>query len=114
MRAAYVVEFVWVLGLLAVARRVRLRLLLTSGIGWLVAMVISTTGVPADTAVPLGLVVGAGVAVGVSLATRSGISLEWAPGKVYDQDDGPKPRMETVVLVATGVFMVVGIVLLVV
>ncbi|WP_405057324.1 hypothetical protein OG474_31925 [Kribbella sp. NBC_01505] len=113
VRGGYVGELLWVLGLLAVARRVRPRLLLTSGIGWLAAMVISTTGVPADTAVPVGLMVGAGIALGVSLATRSGVSFEWAPNKVYDQDDGPKPFTETVVLVGTGVFAVIGIALLI-
>ncbi|WP_344154283.1 hypothetical protein [Kribbella yunnanensis] len=114
VRAGYAVELLWLLGLFAVVRRVRPRLLLTSGIGWLAAMVISTTAVPSERGVPVGLAVGAGIAVVVSLSTRSGVSLEWAPNKVYDRDDGPKPRMETAVLLVTAVFGVVGIVLLVV
>ncbi|MFC9693027.1 hypothetical protein ACFTSF_31040 [Kribbella sp. NPDC056951] len=114
VRAGLAVELVWVLGLLAVARRVRPRLLVTSGIGWLAAMLVSSTAVPVERGVPVGLAVGAGIAVVVSLSTRSGVSLEWAPNKVYDRDDGPKPRMETAVLVVTAVFGVVGIVLLVV
>jgi hypothetical protein len=76
-------------------------------------MVISTTGVPAESAVPMGLTVGAGIALMWSLATRSGVTLSFVPDKVYDQDDGPKPRMETVVLVATGILGVIGIGLLI-
>ncbi|GAB3929055.1 hypothetical protein GCM10029976_027980 [Kribbella albertanoniae] len=114
VRAGYALELLWVLGLVAVMRRVRPRLLLTSGIGWVAAMVISSTAVPAERGVPVGLMVGAGIAVGLSLATRSGVSLEVEPNKVYNRDDGPKPRMETVVLVATAVFALVGVALVVV
>ncbi|MFF1820215.1 hypothetical protein ACFVWG_23125 [Kribbella sp. NPDC058245] len=106
------VDVVWVLGLFAVRRRVRPRLLLTSGLGWLVGLVISTTGMPAGRAVPVGLLVGTMVALLWSLATRSGVTFTWEPDKVYNQDDGPKPRLETVVLVATALFGVVAIVLL--
>ncbi|MFB6718578.1 hypothetical protein ACFCV3_00370 [Kribbella sp. NPDC056345] len=113
VRAGYAIELLWVLGLLSVVWRVRPRLLLTSGIGWVAAMVISSTASPAERGVPVGLMVGAGIAVGLSLATRSGVTLEVEPNKVYDRDDGPKPRMETVVLVGTAVFALVGVGLLV-
>ncbi|TDC15527.1 hypothetical protein, partial [Kribbella albertanoniae] len=59
VRAGYALELLWVLGLVAVMRRVRPRLLLTSGIGWVAAMVISSTAVPAERGVPVGLMVGA-------------------------------------------------------
>ncbi|MFK4086390.1 hypothetical protein ACI2LF_19930 [Kribbella sp. NPDC020789] len=113
VRVGLVAELLWLLGVLAVARRVRPRLLLTSGIGWLAAVVISTTATPVERGVPVGLVVGAGIALGWSLATRSGVTVSWEPDKVYDRDDGPKPQMETVVLVGTGVLAVLGVGLLV-
>lgn len=113
VRFGYAAELLWVLGLVSVWRRVRARLLLTSGIGWLAAMVISTTGTPTELAVPIGLSVGAGIALMWSLATRTEVSVTWAPGKVYNRDDGPKPPMETVVLVGTGVLLVIGIGLLI-
>lgn len=99
-------------GVVAVWQQVRPRLLLTSGIGWVIAMAISTTATPTGRGVPLGLAVGAGLALMWSLLTRSGVRLEFDPDKVYDRDDGPKPRMETVVLVGTGVLAVVGVGLL--
>ncbi len=114
VRVGYAVELLWVLGLLSVVWRVRPRLLLTSGIGWVAAMVISSTAVPAERGVPVGLMVGAGIAVGLSLATRSGVTVEVEPDKAYNRDDGPKPRMETAVLVATAVFALVGVALVVV
>ncbi|TDD46220.1 hypothetical protein E1263_37040 [Kribbella antibiotica] len=113
VRAGYALELLWVLGLVAVWQRVRPRLLLTSGIGWLAAMVVSTTATPAERGVPLGLAVGAGIALVLSLSTRSGVTFEMNPGKVYHRDDSPKPKMETAVVVATAGLLVAGVVLLV-
>lgn len=100
------IEAFWFVSLLAVGvlHAVRHRVLVTSGLGWLLSAIISTTGKPLEAALPLGLLIGSGAAVGLSLATRRGVTFTWMPDKVYWLDEGRRPFAENVLMMLTSLY----------
>jgi hypothetical protein len=96
-------QALWFVVLVAVGllRAVRRRVLVTSGLGLLISLVVSTTATPAERGFPLGVALGAGVAVGLSLATRSGVTFTWMPDEVYWSDEKRPPLTENLILLLT-------------
>jgi hypothetical protein len=84
-------------------RAVRHRVLVTSGLGLLISLVVSTTATPMERGLPLGVALGTGVAVGLSLAVRSGVIFARMPDKVYWLDEKRPPATENLILLVTGV-----------
>ncbi|GAA1139055.1 hypothetical protein GCM10009630_42530 [Kribbella jejuensis] len=97
--------------LLAVRRAVRPRALVTSALGLLISVVISTTATPPAIAVPLGVTVGTAIAVILSLATRHAITFTWSPNTKYYADNHPTPA-ENPLLAATALYFCIGALLL--
>ncbi|TCO41061.1 hypothetical protein EV646_116153 [Kribbella antiqua] len=96
-------QALWLVALVAVGllRAVRHRVLVTSGLGVVISLVVSTTATPMERGLPLGVALGAGVAVGLSLATRSGVTFTWMPDKVYWLDEKRPPMTENLILLLT-------------
>jgi hypothetical protein len=106
----------WIVALIVagVRRAVRTRFLLVSVLGWVVSMVIATEGRPAELGLPVGLLVGSWGAVGIALATRSGVTFEVMPNKVYWPDDKRPPMTENrllLLMLACGCFAIVALVI---
>lgn len=87
----------------------RIRYVIASLIGFVLGLVISTTGKPVADAAPLGLVIGSGIAIGTYLLIREEVRFEWAPGQAYDVDPGPYPRIEAVSLWILAGFALLGL-----
>lgn len=75
------VQALWLVALVVVGlrRAVRPRVLVTSGLGLLTSLVVTTTATPTEQGVPLGLLLGTGVAIALTLATRRGVTFTWMP-----------------------------------
>src|SRR3954465_955852 len=117
-RASWVLvglQALWLVTLVAVGllHAVRPRLLVTSGLGLLISLVVSTTVSPTERALPLGLALGAGAAVGLSLAIRRGVTFTWTPDKVYWVDDKRPPPTEQLILAMTALCCCVAVAVLV-
>ena len=99
-------QALWLLALVVVGllRAVRSRVLMTSGLGLLISLVISTTATPAEQAVPLGVMLGTGVAVGLSLFTRHGVTFTWMPDTEYWPDEKRPPVTENLLLLMTALY----------
>ena len=116
-RASWVLvglQALWLVTLIAVGllQAVRRRLLVTSGLGLLISLVVSTTASPTERALPLGVALGAGAAVGLSLATRRGVTFTWMPDKVYWLDDKRPAPTEDLILLMTALCCCVALAIL--
>lgn len=103
-------QALWLVALVTVGtlRAVRARVLVTSGLGLLISLVVSTTATPPEQAVPLGVMLGTGAAVGLWLATRHEVTFTWAPGKVYWPDERRPPATEKLLLLMTTLYFCAG------
>jgi hypothetical protein len=99
-------QALWLLALVAVGlrRAVRVRALVTSGIGLLISLVVSTTATPPEKAVPVGVMIGSGIALFLAFATRRGVTFTWEPDTEYWPDYKRPPRTENLLLVLAGLY----------
>jgi hypothetical protein len=99
-------QALWLMVLVAVGllRAIRPRVLVTSGLGLLISLVVSTTATPTEQGVPVGIMLGTGVAVGLSLATRHGVTFTWMPDTEYWPDEERPPVTENLLLVMTALY----------
>src|SRR3954453_22321413 len=108
-------QVLWLATVVAVGllHAVRRRVLVTSGLGLLISLVVSTTASPIERALPLGVALGAGASVGLSFATRRGVTFTWMPDKVYWVDDKRPPPTEKLILLMTALCCCVAVAVLV-
>ena len=95
-------QALWLLALVVAGlkRAVRPRVLVTSGLGLLISLVVTTTTTPTE----LGVMLGTGVAIGLSLATRHGVTFTWMPDTEYWPDENRPPLTENLLLAMTALY----------